>query len=597
MTISIDNPITELDALAAKEQFKEFLKTQVRFKDYDFDGSNMSTLLDILAYNSQMNNFYTNMAFSEMFMDSAQLRNSVFSHSKDLNYLPRSYRAARAKIRVTLQGVDPLTPFVTIPAKTRFSGTRLGTSVAFYNENAVTVSPTNGIYYAEFEISEGTFVTDMFQVQPDMEDQEYLIASDRVDTSTVRVHVRPNLASTVRQEYNFVSSLYQLDPKDFIFMIEPHHTGLYRAVFGKNLIGYEPVPGNVIEVTYQVAAGTEANGVAAFSVPSIAGYNCVVETLQASFGGAEAETIESIKITAPKSIQIQNRAITSSDYEILLKTEFPEIEAVAVYGGEKESPPKFGTVVVVIDVSDADGLPNALKVKYERFLEQRCSIGVRPDVRSARFLYPVLDVNVYYDSRLSSANESDIRSMVMNAILGYSKDSLNDFGTPVRQSRLGSILDSLDKSIVSNQISISPSVDIVPTPYTPESFAINFDQKLLTNHQLNSATLASKYKPSIRSSEFTFRGGPSFIQDDGFGNLSIYSINSSDKFTLQARNVGSVNYETGRLTLDNLNVQAFSGNAIQITARPCSCDITPPRDRVVAIREKDVNITIGAENV
>ena len=593
----IENPITELDALAVKQELKNFLKSQTRFKDYDFDGSNMSVLLDLLSYNTQMNNFYANMLFSEMFMDSAQLRNSVFSHSKELNYVPRSRRSARAKIRVTLQGVDPLTPFVTIPARTKFAGTRLGQSVVFYNEQAITVQPTSGIYYSEFEISEGAFVSDRFVVSPDVPDQDFLIRSVNVDTSTLRVAVRPNAESPLSTPFRMVSSLYDLNPEDTIFMLEPHHSGLYRIVFGKDTIGIEPKAGNAIDISYQVSSGSEANGVSTFSVSSIVGYPCIVETLQPSFGGAEAETIESIKSNAPKSLQVQNRAITGSDYEQLLKAEFPEIQAVAIYGGEKETPPQFGTVVAVVDVQDVDGVPDLLKDKYRRFLEQRCSIGIRPEIKSAQFLYPVLDIRVFYDSRLSSASESDVRSMVMDAIHQYNETTLNDFGTPVRQSRLGAIIDGLDSSIVSNEIIICPSMDIVPTAYVPESFVLNFEQRLQKNHQLLPQTQASKYSPCVRSSEFTFNGGPAFIQDDGAGNLSIYSINQSDLFTLLYRNIGSVNYETGTVRLDNLNVQAFSGNAIQVVCNTCSCDISPPKDRVVKIRDKDVTISIGAENV
>jgi phage baseplate assembly protein W len=328
-------PITELDFFQAKNQLKEFLRNDPsgRFRDIDFEGSNMSVLLDVLAYNTYQNNFYTNMAISEMFLDSAQLENSVVSHAKELNYLPRSAKSAKAVVNVTIQDPSNANSSITIPEGTRFTTNQGGDRFNFFTNETYVARRVGGSFIAEnVEIFEGELIEEGFIVTGDR--KSIRLINNNIDIASIKVF--ENFDEPLdRIEYTFRNDIFGVGPDDPVFYIEPSFDGTYEILFGNNRFGREPAQNVQITVLYRVASGTAANGACRFtgtirrSTADRDTLTNTVTTISNAVGGAEKESLEDIKFFAPRSIQVQERAVTERDYEILLKQRFNEIQDIS----------------------------------------------------------------------------------------------------------------------------------------------------------------------------------------------------------------------------------------------------------------------------
>ena len=364
-------PIAQLDFDTVKENLKTYLKGQAQFKDYDFAGSNMSVLLDVLAYNTYYNNFYTNMTYAEMFLDSAQLRESVISHAKELNYLPASSRSSQAIVQVELVDMVETPTFVTIPKYARVSGKpATGNKVyTFLTDESYTIIPKDGRYCVNgVRVFEGKKVEEAFRVTG-IPSQKFRITNSNVDTASIAMTVRESAEIGAKsEEYVMRTSILGVKSKDKVFYIQPSGEDTYEIHFGQNAFGVMPPANSIVDITYRINNEDKPNGIDRFITQRIGGYKAQVTTIMPSEGGSAPEGIESIRFFAPKSIQIQDRAVTESDYEILLRNEFPEIQAVSVYGGEELNPPQYGRVVVAVDVYKAEGVSANNKAKFKSYL-------------------------------------------------------------------------------------------------------------------------------------------------------------------------------------------------------------------------------------
>lgn len=587
------NSITKLDFDEIKADLKTYLKAQDRFKDYDFEGSNMSVLLDVLAYNAYQNNFYTNMAISEMFLDSAQLRDSVISHAKSLNYLPQSKSSSMAKINVTLTVPAPYPPYVVIPAKTKFSAKCGNNLYSFYNTDAVIINNVNNRFvYNNLPVYEGTYVTEAYTVTSNTT-QRYVLSNNNADISSIRVTVKDTASDASGTLYLPKVSIIDVKATDPVYYVQPYFDDKYEVTFGQNVYGKSPVSGNVVLIEYRVTKGAEANGITSITAAStISGYAASVSLVSSSSGGTEAEDIESIKYFAPKSIQVQDRAVSKSDYEILLKNKFPEIQAVAVYGGEEKSPPQYGKVIVAVDTDNAYGVSVADKTKYYNYLKDRAALGIEPVIEAAKFMYLYVSSAVYYDINSTDYSPAAIKIMVADAISAYSTNNLSDFKKTFRYSNFVSAIDGIDSSIVSNDTYVLAAYAINPTLNVNNNYSLQFKNKLITDHPLTAGEVITTHQPAIKSSTFTYAGDSSaFIQDDGYGILKIIS-STSNSFVYLNSNIGTVDYETGTVIIRNLNVSDYTGSDIRIYARTYIKDITPPSDRIITIRPGDVEINV-----
>jgi len=338
-------PIVELDFEAAKDQLKDYLRSQTQFKDYNFEGSNMSVLLDVLAYNTYHNNFYTNMAISEMFLDSAILRNSVISHAKELNYLPRSRKSPKAVVRVRID--DPQGTItdqtVVIPTYTEFTTSFLGTTYNFVtNETYVARKTAPNVWESgDIEIFEGEVLASFEREGFLVDDNGVLrvaLSNPEVDTDSIVCFIDAE-ATEDQNVFTYRTDIFGVGPTDKVFYLEPYFDNRYNIYFGGNVFGLQPSEFEDVKVRYRITSGPEANGANKFTSSFLSNVQITVTTVQAASGGAERESIDSIKTNAPKALQIQDRAITTNDYEILLKQEFPEINAVSAYGGDELAQP------------------------------------------------------------------------------------------------------------------------------------------------------------------------------------------------------------------------------------------------------------------
>ena len=316
-----------------------------------------------------------------------------------------------------------------------------------------------------------------------------------------------------------------------------------------------------------------------------------ITTIAKSEGGADRESIESIRFFAPKSIQVQDRAVTESDYEIILKNEFPEIQAISVYGGEELTPPRYGRVVVAVDVQNAEGVSENNKNAYYTYLKERCPIGIEPIVVSPEFMYLNVNTNVYYNTKRTNASETDVRAVVKSAILAYSDNNLSDFRKTFRFSKLGYDIDASNANILSNDTEVLAIIPINPVLDVTASYTLNFKNSLIIDHPLTAGESLTTHEAAIKSSQFTYQGNTVFIQDNGLGVLQIIKSTGTG-FVYLNRNIGSVNYTTGRVVITNLNVSAYTGSEIKIYGRTLAKDITAPKDRIITIREQDINIAV-----
>jgi hypothetical protein len=583
--------ITELDFNQIKTQFKTFLQGQTSFADYDYDGSNMSVILDVLSYNTFMNNFYSNMALGEMFLDSAQLRSSVVSHAKELNYLPRSYKASRAKVTLTFSPND--TPnFITIPKYTKFTSSIDGITYTFTTDKVYTITNADDTYsVSDVYLYEGRIEKEYFNVTAD---KKYVITNKKVDTDSINVKVYASSAADAEvTPYINKPNLFGVVAADKVFYLQPAEEYTYELTFGNNVFGREPVIGEVVEVTYRITNGEKGNGARSFTASgTVQGYTPIATLQIASIGGAEEESIESIKYYAPKSIQIQDRAVTESDYINLLKSQFSEIQAVSVYGGEEENPPKYGKVIVAVDIQDSDGVSEGAKEVYRKFLKERSPLSIDPIVVSPGFLYVGIESDVYYDTRRSAESPNSIASIVRSNLLTYSNTYLNDFRKNARQSRISRAIDDSDPAIVSNNTRFKMIIDFVPTIGLNSTAVVGFKNPLLVDQPLTIGEELEIQNPAVKTSSFTYNNSLAWIQDNGLGVLQILRKTGSG-FTILNGNIGTVDYTRGTVIIRNLNVSAYSGSAIKIYAMPESQDILGPKDRIVSIRDVDVHITVG----
>lgn len=595
-------PITQLDFDQIKSNLKDYLKGQDRFKDYNFEGSNMAVLLDVLAYNTFQNNFFTNMAVNEMFLDTAQLRGSVVSHAKALNYTPRSRVSAAAKINITLAVVDQggiLPTFVTIPAKTRFSARCGNKTFSFYTDNAYTITPVNNVYtYYGATIYEGTYVQETYNVIGSTD--KFVISNVNVDVSSIKVYVKNSADDQFETEYVQRSTVFGTNATDTVFYVQAYDDEKYQLVFGLDNFGIQPSNGNVIRVEYRVTNGEEANGITSFTPATlINGYPASSTLSFAAEGGAEKESLESIRYFAPKSLQIQDRAITESDYEILLKARYPEIQAISVYGGEELNPPRYGRVVVAVDVAGADGVSENNKTKYATYLHARSPIGIEPIIVSPQFMHATVNTRVYYNTSKTSAAAGDISNLVANAITEFNDSSLNDFKATLRISRLQAAIDAADVNILSNDLEVYPFIPLNPILNQKNVYDISFANPLVLDQHIEIGESIANHKPAIKTTSFIYNGASAFIMDDGNGNLDIVKLRTVSGITTYsylARQIGTVNYETGRVIIRNLTVSSYTGSEIKLLAKTRIPTITSPKNRILSIRAADVKIDVVGVN-
>ena len=606
-------PITELDFDAIKSQFRTYLQTQTQFKDYNFEGSNMSVLLDVLAFNSYQNNFYTNMALNEMFLDSAVLKNSIVSHAKELNYIPRSRKSAKATLQVTIVNPELTESTITIPRYSEFGVTYQGESYSFVTDEVYTArrvvgtNPNDGTTYGP-----GTFVVDNVDVYEgemlqSFQREGFIVDADgvlrvyltnnEVDTDSIVVFVDAE-ATDDANVFTRANTIYGVQPEDKVFYLEPYLDDRYSIYFGKNQFGLQPQEFEDVRVRYRICSGAEPNGAGStqdFSASFIEGATISCRTIAPAAGGAERESMESIRYFAPKALQVQERAVTTKDYEVLLQQAFPEISAVSAYGGEQLDPPQFGRVAISVYLNDdTQIISSTLSNSYIAYLRERAPLGIEPIFKQTEFVYADMTVIVNYSKKNTEKNADELEQLVRDAIQKYSDDNLEGFDKTLRSSKLSGIIDALDPGIQSNELNICPIIEYSPPLNFNTNPTFRFETKLIKPYPYKAANGFTNYKPAIKSSPFDQDGTCVFFQDDGNGNIMIITDEITNPQILNPT-AGTVDYEKGEVKLTNFKVESFTGSAIKVSAKTIDNDVKAPQGRVFILRDTDVKVTMDLE--
>lgn len=583
-----------LDFDTLKNNIKTYLKNNTAFKDYNFEGSNMAMLVDVLTYNTYLNSFYLNMVASEMFIDTAQLRDSIVSHAKELNYLPRSYTSAQAIVNIAITPTSSVSS-VLIPKGTSFTSRVGGTTYSFSTaENIVVNSSTNGVYTASnTTIYEGSYFTESFVYDESKTSQRFVLSNPTLDISSLTVTVIEDSAATIHT-YLRAQSLFDVVASSKIFFVQPAENGQYEIVFGDGVFGRKPKNGSVIAVEYRVASGAAPNGASTFvSDGAIDGHTDVtITTVSSAVAGAVAESVESIRFNAPRAVSAQERAVTTSDYKTLLQIQFPEIQAISVYGGEDLDPPQYGKVFISIDIADADGVPNTNKNAYRDFIRTRTPLTITPEFIDPDFTYIDVNTVVKYNVNISTKQPEEISTVVQAAINEYSDTYLNDFQSTLRYSQLLKAIDNADNAIVGNETEVR-AIKTLTAPTLKigelENYTINFDMPLTQEFLVTENRFASNLAHSVESSQFIFNGKTCTIKDNA-GTLNIVTEQGNESVVVQS--IGTTDPSTGRLTLVNFNPSSVDGGVLKFYAVPASKDIFSTKNNILRILEQDINIDV-----
>jgi hypothetical protein len=584
--------LINLDFDTLKNNFKTYLKSQDKFKDYDFDGSNMSVLLDVMTYNTYLNSFYTNMVASEMFLDTAQIRDSVVSHAKELNYLPRSFKSAEAVVNIVINTGNPTVTSVVIPKGTTF-GSRIGSnSFSFSTDRNIVVPGSNGVFTAaNVSIYEGEYVNETFVVDYTQTNQRFVISNPTVDTDSISVTVLEDNGATA-SEYSYATSLLGLTSESKVFFIQAAENEKYEIVFGDGVVSRRPKDGATAVIDYRVTNGELPNGAFKFASDGpIESYSNVrITTISSALGGAVNETTDSIRFNAPRHYTTQERAITPSDYETLLKMNYPEINAVSAYGGEEEIPPQYGRVFLSVDIKDVEGLPTVKINEYYRFLKDRSPVSIEPVFKDPGFTYIDVKSTVNYDISKTNLEPSDIETLVVSEILSFNNANINNFKKTLRYSRLIDTIDGAHPSIISNETSVRAIKIVKPAVGRAQSLTIKYDFPLLNDKQQRINSIhSSDVKRTIESSIFTLRGRNLIVEDDGNGILVLAGLSENNTYTI-IKDIGTVDYATGLLTINDLTVSSYPVVGIKFYARPSSNDIYSLKNNILTIKIEDIDV-------
>lgn len=580
-----------LDFSSLKNNLKTFLRTNTQFKDIDYEGSNINVLLDVLAYNAYLNAFYTNMVASEMFLDTAQLRDSIVSHAKELNYVPRSFTSAKATVNVSITPTTAVNTLL-IPKYTSFTS-RVGSNTYTFvtTESQVVTSAANGVFTKTVDIFEGAIKTETFVMNYANSSQRFVISNPTVDTSSLDVTVYEDGGQTI-QTYTLGTQLYSVTNTSKVFFIQPAQNQQYELIFGDNVFGRKPKDGSTIVARYRASSGELPNGATVFSSDGpIDGHtNVSVTTISTATGGAVGETNESIRYNAPRAFQAQNRAVTASDYETLLKNQFSDIKAISVYGGEEASPPRYGRVFVCVDVADADGAPELRKQSYLSYIKDKSPLTIQVEFVDPSFVYVGVDSVVYFNANETNKTTSDIETTVKGAISTFNTVNLSDFKKTLNYSSFVAAIDDSESSILSNDTELTLIKRVFPLLNQEYAFTVTVDNKLQQEQGRKLAVTEAHFGHTLTSSAFTYDGVRCLLIDDSLGNVYIAVEEAT---TIRAlRIVGTLDYETGTLNVNtSFNISAYEGNYIELRFKTLSRNIVSKTNTIIAIDQLDVTVT------
>lgn len=589
--MATSNDLTTLDFAAIKENLKLYLKNQDLFRDYDFEASNINVLLDVLAYNTSLNGFYLNMVANEMFLDSALLRDSIVSHAKELNYIPRSFRSAQARVNITLRDTSE-NATVLIPRGTSFTGTAGNRNFTFTtNENIQAFSTdTQNVFLAtNVVLYEGDYVQDSY-VADTQNPVRYLITNKTIDTTSLRVTVIEDNGATVLN-YDIRDSLFGLGATSQVFFLQAAENDSYEILFGDGVIGRPPKNNSIVLIEYRACNGELPNGIGTFTADDDITTATVtnIRVLSKASGGSIPESVESIKFNAPRAFTTQERVVTAQDYATLLKANFSEINDIAAYGGEEFDPPQFGKVIIAVDLKNTDSLPDTYRAKYRDFIKPRSPLSIDPVFIVPNYMYLTVNSTVKYNITQTSLGVDDMKSLVVSAIQSFNFNNLNGFNKTLRYSKFVAAIDGAQEAIISNDTTVEATQFVSLNVAERTNYTIDFGMPLVNDIGQKQGDHSSNQRAVVHTDTFLYQGEQCSIEDDGLGNLVI--IKSTTNTHTQLTNIGSVNYETGVLRINNFLPQD-QRSQLKVTVAPREKDITAKNRSILRVLDADISVRI-----
>ena len=575
-----------LDFDQIKTSIKDYLRANTNFTDYDFEGSNLSIIIDALAYNTYTTAYNTNMAANECFLDSATLRENVVALARNIGYVPRSRRSSRAKVSFLVDGlVDTST--ITLNSGVICNGVGENTDYIFSIPEDITIPVTNGVAdFNQVEIYEGNYITQTFTVDTSLFNQRYILDNSFIDTSTIKVKVKSSSSSTSSVTYKQIDNIVGVTSTSNSYLLQEIEDERYELIFGDNVIGRKLSNNNEITVSYIVTDGKDGNGASEFSfVGNITNQDgasinsdliSLVSTDEKSRDGDEIESIASIKYYAPRIYSSQYRAVTSSDYESVLGFIYQNIESVTAFGGEEMSPPRFGKVFISVKPRNGDFLSDETKRELIQKLKSYAVAGIVPEFLDLKYLYVELQTNPYYNSSLND-NPENLKTGVSNALTQYSRSiDVNKFGGRFKYSKAVSLIDSVDSSITSNITLVTIRRNLIASIGQFAQYEVCFGNMFHTQE--------SSY--NIVSTGFTIEGvtGTVYLADEVInrekGRIFFFTYVDGGTPNVIKKNAGTVDYMHGEVLIDTCNILSttIANNVIEIQAIPHSNDIIGLRD-------------------
>ena len=591
---------SNLDFDQIKITLKDYLRSNPNFTDYDFEGSNLSTIIDVLAYNTYITSYNANMVANEVFIDSATLRENVVALARNIGYIPRSRKAAQATISFFID-TSNITP--TPSSLTLRKGPVASTSGNFGNQSYVfcilediTVPIINNIAtFNNLKVYQGTRLVNNFTFSSRNLNQRFILPNSGIDTDLISVLVRNNEQSTISTKYNRQDSLFEINQDSKVFFLQEIEDERYELIFGDGIFGKKLEEGNFIEVGYITSNGDSGNGISQFTFAGRITYNrnsteyvitsgiSLLTTGLISSGGENIEPVESIKRYAPRIYASQNRTVTANDYETLIPAKiYPETESISVFGGEDLIPPQYGKVFISIKPRSGDFLPNLIKENIKRDLKKYAVAGIVPEILDLKYLYLEINSKIYYDTNLAPSAEY-VSSIIQNNATKYAESTeLNKYGARFKYSKFLKTIDESHEAVTSNITTIQMRRDLRVVLNTFTEYQIGFGNEFHINSMNGYNIKSSALRVSDISQVVYISDIPNTNRETG--SLFLFTVPSSNSNTptIVRRNIGNVNYKKGIITLNPINIQAGKikdGQAIvELSTTPHSNDVIGLQD-------------------
>ena len=576
--------VANLDFEDIKNALKDYLRAQSDFTDYDFDGSALSVLIDTLAYNTYYTAFNTNLVVNELFIDSATLRDNVVAIAKQLGYRPKSITSPVAYVSFTVNYTNPTTDTELLLKKgTGFIASFDNNIYQYVTLDDIKAQVTNQTaVFTNVPVREGTQITNTFVVNTALKSQRFILDNQNIDTNTIRVKVFPT-GGSFNEEYLVSDNILGVNGESKIFFLDEIEDERYEILFGDGVIGKKLDNGARIEISYITTAGPETNGVKTFVFSGVlenpdgvspTSFDVTINSTIASSGGEEMESISKIRFNAPKSYGTQNRAVTASDYDAIVRNIYPAVSDIIIFGGEEQEPPSYGKVFVVLKPTNAAFLTSITKNEIIAELKKFVVASVQPEILDPSILYVELSSKIFYDSSITDQTPAQIRDKAIGSVQDYLNNSnVEKFNGKFRYSKVVGVIDNSDRSITSNLTSVTMRKDFFPQLNATFYYEICFQNAFDVDCD----------DPVLSTTGFRVTEYPNFdvYLEDKDGKIVLYRLDSltGEKVVLN-KEIGDIDYEKGEVKLYDLTIikGTFADNKISVRVKPLSNDIRALRE-------------------